>query len=193
MRSSHASVAGYLASLTPERRESINAVRRTIIENLDPQYVETMCYGMIGYVVPHSVYPPGYHCNPEQPLPFAALGSQKNYMALHLMCIYGHEAHQAWFRDAWARTGKKLDMGKACIRFKRAADLALDVIGEAVRRVPVKKYVEAYEALLGSRRGRAKPSAKPKAGTGPKKKPAPRKPVSRKKTGSKRAGRRARA
>jgi hypothetical protein len=153
MQSKALTVQDYLASLPEDRRKAISAVREVILKNLDKDYEEGMTYGMIGYYVPHSVFPAGYHCNPKQPLPFANLGSQKNYMSLYLMCVYGgcEEGEPSsglprWFREAWAKTGKKLDMGKACIRFKKAEDLALDVIGEAIRRVPAKLFVEFCEA-----------------------------------------------
>jgi hypothetical protein len=105
-----------------------------------------MQYGMIGYYVPHRVFPAGYHCDPRQPLPFAGLASQKNHMSLYLMSVYGGGEHGEWFKKAWAKTGKKLDMGKACIRFKKLDDLPLEVIAEAIRRVPAKKYIAHYEA-----------------------------------------------
>src|SRR5262249_47787445 len=130
MTSKAASVDEYLASLPEERRATIEAVRKVIRANLDRRYEEGMSYGMIGYFVPHSVYPAGYHTDPKQPLPFAALASQKNYMALYLMSVYcecGEKSpggeHAQWFRDEWAKTGKKLDMGKSCIRFKKLSDL----------------------------------------------------------------------
>jgi hypothetical protein len=141
-------VEEYLASLPEDRRAAIQAVREVILKNLDEDYAEGMQCGMIGYYVPHSVYPPGYHCDPKQPLPFAGLASQKNHMALYLMCVYGNPAQAEWFRQAWAKTGKKLDMGKACIRFKKLEDLPLDVVGQAIARVPAKKYIAAYEAVL---------------------------------------------
>ena len=102
---------------------------------------------MIGYYVPHRVFPAGYHCDPKQGLPFAALASQKNYMSVYLMGLYtgGDSSLVRWFQDAWARAGKKLDMGKACTRFKKIDDLALDVLGEAIRRMPAKAYIAAYE------------------------------------------------
>jgi hypothetical protein len=103
---------------------------------------------MIGYYVPHRVYPAGYHCDPKQPLPFAGLPSQKNYMSLYLMCTYGSTEHAKWFREAWAKTGKKLDMGKSCVRFRKVEDLPLDVIGEAIRRVPAKEYIAHIEAAM---------------------------------------------
>ncbi|MDO8348711.1 MAG: DUF1801 domain-containing protein [Planctomycetota bacterium] len=142
MQSKAATVAEYLASLPPDRRTALLEVRDVILENLDADYEEGMHYGMIGYCVPHRVFPAGYHCNPEQPLPFAGLASQKHYMSVYLMSVYfeGDDPHSSWFRKAWAKTGKKLDMGKCCIRFKKVDDLALDVLGEAVRRMPTKRY-----------------------------------------------------
>src|SRR5262249_15052838 len=131
--------------------------RQVILKNLDKDYEEGMQYGMIGYYVPHRVYPPGYHCDPKQPLPFAALASQKNYMSLYLMCTYGDSDHAQWFRQAWAKTGKKLDMGKSCVRFKKLDDLALDVIGEAIKRVPTRKYIEYVESARAAGAGTAKP------------------------------------
>src|SRR4029453_8533886 len=104
-----------------------------------------MQYGMIGWFVPHRVFPAGYHCDPRQPLPFAGLASQKNHLAVYLMCHYGSPEQARWFHEAWAQSGKKkLDMGKSCLRFKKLDDLALDVIGEAIRRVPARKYIESY-------------------------------------------------
>ncbi|HLP86227.1 MAG TPA: DUF1801 domain-containing protein [Phycisphaerales bacterium] len=165
MQSKAATVAEYLASLPADRRAAIEAVRKVVLKNLDKSYQETMQYGMIGYSVPHSVYPAGYHCDPKQPLPFAAIASQKNYMSLYLMSPYcgcvddpEHKEYAHWFRDAWAKTGKKLDMGKSCIRFTKVDDLALDVIGEAIKKVPAKRFIEGYEAALGDRV--KKPAAK---------------------------------
>ena len=144
MQSKAATVPAYLASLPPDRRAAIEAVRKVILKNLGKDYEEGMQYGMIGYYVPHRVFPAGYHCDPAKPLCFAALASQKNSMSLYLMCIYGDADHAKWFKSAWAKSGKKLDAGKSCIRFKKPDDLALDVIGEAIRRIPARKYVERY-------------------------------------------------
>jgi len=155
MQSAAATVEEYLASLPEARRDALTAVRAVILANLDPLYSEGMAYGMIGYGVPHSVYPDGYHCNPKQPLPFAALASQKNYMSMYLMGFYvgcsdiEETADMQWFRAAWADAGKKLDMGKACLRFKKLDDLALDVLGEAIRRMPAQRYIERYRQALG--------------------------------------------
>ncbi len=157
MQSKAKTVDQYLADLPDDRREALQAVRAVVLKNLPKGYEEGMQYGMIGYFVPHSVYPPGYHCDPKQPLPFAGLASQKNHMSIYLMCIYGDEEQQAWFRDAWAASGKKLDMGKSCVRFKKLDDVPLKVIGEAIRRVPAKKFIDHYESVIKSAR---KPAGK---------------------------------
>lgn len=166
MQSKSASVAEYLASLPADRRATLEAVRKVIKANLDG-YEEGMQYGMIGYYVPHESYPAGYHCDPKQPLPFGGLASQKQKCSLHLMGLYvGDGANELtrWFQQAWAKTGKKLDMGKACIRFKDVDDLALDVIGEAIRRMPAKTYVARYEAVLaGTKTGAARAKTAKKA------------------------------
>jgi hypothetical protein len=146
MQSKATTVEQYLAELPEDRRKAIEAVRQVVLKNLDKDFEEGIQYGMIGYYVPHRVYPQGYHCDPKQPLPFAGLGSQKNHMSLYLMCIYGTTDHTKWFQEAWAKTGKKLDMGKACVRFKKIDDLALGVIGEAIKRVPAKKFIAYCEA-----------------------------------------------
>ena len=164
MQSKATTVKQYLAELPPDRRTAIEAVRKVILANLDKDYDEGMQYGMIGYHVPHRVFPDGYHCDPKQPLPYACLASQKNHMAVYLSCVYGDPEQAAWFQKAWAKTGKKLDMGQSCVRFKRVDDLALDVIGEAIRRTPAKTFVARYLAArdaMGSRPAGAK--AKPHA------------------------------
>jgi hypothetical protein len=165
MRDNAATVEQYLAGLPEDRREALEAVRQVILENLDTDYEEGIQYGMIGYYVPHRVYPAGYHCDPQQPLPFAGLASQKHHMALYLMCVYGDSELSRWFQAAWAKTGKKLDMGKSCVRFKKLEDLALDVIAEAIRRVPAKKYIAYCEAANPTMKKRASQSTS-KAGAG---------------------------
>lgn len=157
MQSRAVTVGEYLKSLPEDRREAVSGVRRVIKQNLPEGYAEGMQYGMLGYFVPHSVYPAGYHCDPKQPLPFASVASQKNHMAIYLMCIYGMQEHREWFVKAWEATGKKLDMGKGCVRFKKIEDVPLEVVGEAIARVPVEELVAFYEA---SRPASAKGSAK---------------------------------
>ncbi len=164
MQSKATTVAQYLAELPEGRRAAISAVRKVILKNLDKDFEERMQYGMIGYCVPHRIYPAGYHCDPKQPLPFACLASQKNYMSLYAMSLYGSGREAEWFHSEWAKTGKKLDMGKSCIRFKKVEDLALDVIGEAIRRVTVKKHIEQYESVIkDSRKKATAKTAKPAA------------------------------
>jgi hypothetical protein len=159
--------------LPEDRRKALEAVRQVILKNLDKDYEEGIQYGMIGYYVPHRVYAPGYHCDPKQPLPFAGLASQKNYMSLYLMCVYGDSNHATWFRQAWAKTGKKLDMGKSCVRFKKLQDLPLDVIGEAIKRVPAQKYIEHCESALKTT---SKPASKYTKKTGSEEPPSSGKP-----------------
>jgi len=156
MQSKATTVAQYLAELPADRRDAIEAVRQVILQNLDPDFEEGMQYGMIGFYVPHRLFPAGYHCDPKQPLPFVNLASQRNYMSLYMMACYGCDSDEDWFRKAWVKTGKKLDMGKSCIRFKKLDDLALDLIGEAIRRMPAKKYIAIYQAAI------ERPSSRPK-------------------------------
>jgi hypothetical protein len=123
---------------------------------------------MIGYAVPHRVWPTGYHCDPSKPLMMAALSSQKNNLSVYLMSVYSDKAERAWFQKAWAKSGKKLNMGGSCIRFTKVEDAALDVIGEAIRRTPAKAYVESYVKLLAST-GRGPDGKKIKPGAAAKK------------------------
>ncbi|MBC8117783.1 MAG: DUF1801 domain-containing protein [Candidatus Saccharimonas sp.] len=161
MQSKATTVEQYLSELPEERRAAIATVRHVILKNLDKDYEEGMQYGMISFYVPHRIYPAGYHTDPKQPLPFACLASQSDYMSLYMMTVYGEGAEETWFRDEWAKTGKKLDMGKSCIRFKKIEDLALNVVGEAIRRVPARKFIEHYESVLkNSRKSSSKPAKK---------------------------------
>ena len=148
MQSKAKTVREYLAELPVDRRQAIKAVRKVVKAQMDPALEEGMQYGMIGWYVPHDVFPPGYHCDPKQPLPFAGIASQKNHLSLYLMNIYADgTTEEQWFRKAWAKSGKKLDMGKCCVRFKRVDDLALDVIGEAFKRSRVKDHLAAYAKI----------------------------------------------
>ncbi|HZN40285.1 MAG TPA: DUF1801 domain-containing protein [Planctomycetota bacterium] len=143
-------VAEYLASLPADRREAIAAVRKVILENLDKEYEETMQYGMISYAVSAGAFPADFPYDPKHPLPFAALASQKDYMSVYLMGVYSDDGneHADWFRKSWAKAGKKLDMGKCCVRFTKLDDVALDVLGEAIRRIPAKRYVEIHAQAI---------------------------------------------
>ena len=148
MQSKSTTVAGYLEELPEDRRQAISKVRAVIRKRLPKGYEETMQYGMITYVVPHKLYPSGYHCNPKDPLPFVSLASQKNYMSLYMMGCYIKPDIKAWIVEQTKASGKKLDMGKSCIRFKKVDDLPLDVVGEAIAKLPVADYVAAYENNL---------------------------------------------
>lgn len=148
VQSKASTVQQYLAELPSDRAKTIRALRTVIKKQLDPLLEERMQYGMISYCVPHKVFPAGYHCDPKQPLPYACLASQKNHLSLYLMSAYADGTKgEEWFRKAWARTGKKLDMGKSCIRFKTIDDLALDVLAESFRRVSVADHLAWYAAV----------------------------------------------
>lgn len=157
MKSQAVTVQEYLTAQSGEQRKTLEAVRNVIRKNLDERCEEGMLYGMISYFVPHRVYPAGYHCNPKQPLPFASLAAQKNYFALYLMSLYLDPVELARFCEQWKKTGKKLDMGKSCIRFKDLDGIALDVVAEHLRRVPADAYIAQYEAAIG--RGERKSDA----------------------------------
>lgn len=135
-------VEQYLTGLPDDRRATLDAVRRVVLDNLPEGFEEMMQYGMVSYVVPLDRYPKTYN---GEPLAVASLGNQKRHMALYLMGVYGEEGGQDWLRERWATTGKKLDMGKSCLRFKTLDDLALDVVGEVIARTPVDAFLAAYE------------------------------------------------
>jgi len=137
-----ATVADYLAELPADRRRTISAVRAVIRKSLPKGYKESVGYGMICYAVPLSTYADTYN---GQPLCYAALASQKNYCALYLMNVYGDTQTAKAFRDGFKKAGKKLDMGKSCVRFKTADDLPLDVIGRTIALTPMKAFIEKYE------------------------------------------------
>jgi hypothetical protein len=156
-------VTEYLAALSPERRDALNEVRRGINRALPPGYKEGIQFGMISWFVPLATYPAGYGGNPKQPLPLISLASQKSYMALHMICFYGQLALLEWFKAQYAKSGKKLDMGKGCLRFKTVADLALDVVESTLARLPVSEYAAGYQAMrdaMGKGKAKAKPAAK---------------------------------
>lgn len=156
MKSQAANVKDYLASLPEDRRTEVEQVRKVILKNLDSDYEECLHYGMIIYAVSPKLYPDGQHPDPNVPVSIAGIASQKNYISLYLGGTYcgcgevkGKDLtpDMEWFRNSWQKTGKKLNMGKACVRFKKSDDLALDVIGEAVKRLPAKECVLHYEKI----------------------------------------------
>jgi len=141
-KSGAATVEEYLDGLPGERREVVARVREVILRNLPRGYRESMNWGMVCYEVPLEKYADTYN---GQPLGYAALAAQKNYIALHLMCAYQDSEMEKKLKEGFAKAGKKLDMGKSCIRFKRLEDLPLEVIGEAVASTPPEKFIEQYE------------------------------------------------
>lgn len=147
MRSQAKTVDEYIAHLPAERAPVIQAIRAVISKNLPKGFREEMNYGMIGYVVPHQLYPSGYHVTPQQPLPFINIASQKTHIAVYHMGLQG--ALLAWFQKEWPRHSiKKLDMGKSCIRFTKAEDVPLALIGELASRLTPEAWIEIYEREL---------------------------------------------
>jgi hypothetical protein len=134
----------YLDSLPEDRRAAVVAVRRVILENLPKGFEEGMQYGMIGYYIPLERFPDTYN---GQPLGLAALANQKQHMALYLNNVYGDRSTESRFRERWAATGKKLDMGKSCVRFRHLDDLPLELIGETIARLPVEDYLAMYRTM----------------------------------------------
>lgn len=153
------SVAAYLASLPEDRRAALARVREVINAHLPAGFEERMQYGMISWCVPESVLPARETYN-QQPLCLASLGAQKNHMALYLMCVCGDPQERAWFQAAYRKSGKKLDMGRSCVRFKTLDALPLEVIGEAIARVSLERYVAFYRQSRAARSGTRARSAK---------------------------------
>ncbi len=136
----------YFDSLPEERKEAMNRLRKVILDNLPAGFSEKMSYGMIGYVVPHSLYPAGYHCNPQLPLPFMGLASQKNFIAFYHMGLYADKKTLDWFLEEYPKhTSGKKDMGKSCLRFKKMDQIPFDLIGQLVKRISVEDWIGIYE------------------------------------------------
>lgn len=139
----------YITKLPEDRQEVISKLRKVVLDNLPKGFSEEMSYGMIGYVVPHSIYPDGYHCDPKLPLPFMSMASQKNFVAFYHMGIYADEKLLDWFVKEYPKHSKyKLDMGKSCIRFKRMNDIPYDLIGELVSKVSVDDWINRYDSVV---------------------------------------------
>jgi Domain of unknown function (DU1801) len=139
----------YIAALPDDRREAVATVREVINRNLPPGYVEGMSYGMIAWWVPLETFPDTYN---GEPLGLAGIASQKNYMSLYLMTVYGSVEEEAWFKERYAQSGKKLNMGKSCLRFRHLEDVPLDVIGETVARADLDRMLAHYTEARGSAR-----------------------------------------
>ena len=147
MQSKSNNVTDYLKELPEDRKIPMNKLREIIIGNLPNGFVEQMSYGMIGYVVPHSTYPKGYHCDPKLPLPFINLASQKNFIALYHMGIYANPDLLEWFVDEFLKySNQKLDMGKSCIRFKKIEQIPFNLIAELMRKISVDEWIKCYES-----------------------------------------------
>lgn len=139
----------YLEAIPEERRAPMQKLRDVIIKNLPEGFKEGMGYGMLGWTVPHSTYPAGYHCDPKQPLPFLSIASQKNFIALYHMGIYADKELHDWFVAEYPKHVKtKLDMGKSCIRFKKPETIPYELIGELVKKMTPQQWIELYEAGL---------------------------------------------
>lgn len=149
MTSNAKTVDEYIANLDDTRKEAITNLRNTILKNLPKGYQEEISYGMVGYVVPHSLYPKGYHCDTKLPLPFMSFASQKNFIAFYHMGIYANPELLDWFVNEYPKHSKsKLDMGKSCIRFKKVNEIPLELIGELVAKMSVNEWIELYESAF---------------------------------------------
>lgn len=147
MQSTEKTPDDYVASIPADRQEIVNELRRTIRKNLPKGFSEEMNYGMIGYVVPHKLYPAGYHCDPKLPLPFMAVASQKNFIAIYHMGIYADDKLMKWFTTEFPKHSKsKLDMGKSCIRFKKINEIPVKLIGELAAKMTPKEWITLYES-----------------------------------------------
>jgi uncharacterized protein YdhG (YjbR/CyaY superfamily) len=149
MHSKAQTVEQYISELPVDRKEAIEKLRKVIKDNLPPGFVEEMSYGMIGYVVPHSKYPNGYHVNSELPLPFINIASQKNHIALYHMGLYANEPLMKWFTADYPKyVSRKLDMGKSCIRFKKPEHIPFELIGQLASKTTVNDYIKIYESQI---------------------------------------------
>ena len=149
MQSTAKTPQAYVDSLPEERKVAIEKMRQAIKKTLPAGFEEVMCYGMLGYVVPHSLYPKGYHCDPKLPLGFISLASQKNFVALYHMGIYANPKLLDWFVGEFPKHAKsKLDMGKSCIRFKKMNDIPYALISELVSKMTVQDWIDCYESAF---------------------------------------------
>ena len=146
MRSDAKNPAQYIRELPAGRKEAVSQLREVVLKNLPDGFEEVMSYGMLGYVVPHKLYPAGYHCDPKLPLPFAGMASQKNFIAFYHIGIYAMPQLYQWFVAEYSKyNAAKLDMGKSCMRFKKPEDIPYKLIGELMKKVSVKDWIKVYE------------------------------------------------
>jgi hypothetical protein len=148
MQSKSQTVDNYMNELPEERKAPMQRLREVFNANLPEGFNEEMNYGMIGYVVPHSIYPKGYHCSPELPLPFVNIASQKNFIAVYHMGIYSDEKLLNWFVEEFPKhSTAKLDMGKSCIRFKKMDQIPFELLGELLTKMTVNQWIERYDSV----------------------------------------------
>jgi hypothetical protein len=141
--------AQYIKELPADRKEAVSELRNVVLKNIPKGFKEVMSYGMLGYVVPHEIYPSGYHCDPKLPLPFVCIASQKNFIAFYHMGLYGNPKLLKWFVEEYPKHSKsKLDMGKSCVRFKKPEHIPHKLIGELMKKVTVKDWIECYKKNL---------------------------------------------
>ena len=139
----------YISQIPEDRKEPMRKLRQVILNNLPNGIEETMSYGMIGYVVPNSIYPDGYHCTPELPLPFMNIASQKNFIAVYHSGVYAKKELYDWFVSEYPKhSSRKLDMGKSCIRFKKIEDIPYELIGELTTKMTTQEWIDIYEANI---------------------------------------------
>ena len=149
MQSKATTVEDYIKELPKDRQEAIKKLRKEIKKNLPKGFSEGMGYGAMGYSVPHSLYPAGYHCNSKDPLPFIGLASQKHFIAVYHMGVYADPKLLKWFTDEYAKAGVgKLDMGKSCIRFKKPENIPYKLIGELASMITPQQWIEMYEKVV---------------------------------------------
>ncbi len=157
MQSKATTVKEYVDSLAEDRKKPIEELRKVIRKNLPKGFEECMNYGMIGYVVPHKLYPPGYHCTPELPLPYMNIASQKNFIAVYSFGMYNNKKVLDWFLKEYSKSsGKKVDMGKSCLRFKKAEDIPYRLIGELAGKMTPQEWIDMYEKTVKNRPARKK-------------------------------------
>jgi hypothetical protein len=153
MQSKATTVDAYLAELPEDRKKAMTELRKVIKKNLPKGFKEGMGYGLMGWSVPHSLYPPGYHCTPELPLPFMGIASQKNFIAVYHMGVYTDPQLLKWFTTAHGKASpKKLDMGKSCMRYKKPEDIPYQLIGELASKITVDDWIEMYETAFKNNR-----------------------------------------
>jgi uncharacterized protein YdhG (YjbR/CyaY superfamily) len=155
MQTTAKTVNDYLNELPEERKTTFLKLRESILKTIPMGFEEQMSYGMLGYVVPHSIYPNGYHCTPKLPLPFISIGSQKNFIVMHHLGLYANLKLLEWFTNEYPKhSNLKLDMGKGCVRFKKMDQIPFDLISELAGKMSVNEWIEYYETQIKNRKSK---------------------------------------